>query len=162
MHGQSFANGRVEDRSVTTLPQGQGAAVGGAINGDAVPAMPAVATAPQNPPAIPPNAPQPNIVTAGNADSAAPLASRAKTPPISYNAGAAAASPQAATAGGVSVDSGSNVIGVTNTINGYNVDPNTAPVRLLAAQPSADAFLCEKWSTGACHRHSERALLQRG
>jgi uncharacterized surface anchored protein len=104
--------------------------VGGAINGANVAPLAAAATAPQSAPAIPPNAPQPNIVTAGNADSVAPLASRAKTPPISYNAGAATASPQSATAGAVS-GSGSNAIGATNNINGYNVDPNTAPARLL-------------------------------
>ena len=138
MHGQSFANGRIENRGVSILPQGQGAGLGGAINGK-MPQMPAVVTAPQSPPAIPPNAPQPNIVTAGNADSVAPLAAQAKTPPISYSAGAGVASPQApTTAGAVSVDSDSNasstVINMTNTINGYNVDPNTAPATGLPSR----------------------------
>jgi hypothetical protein len=130
MLGQGVVNGRIENPKFLAPPQGQGAGVGGAIDGAAAAPMPTVATAPQSAPAIPPNTPQPNIVTAGNADSVAALASRAKTPPISYNAGAATASPQAATAGAVS-GLGSNVISATNNINGYNVDPNTAPARLL-------------------------------
>ncbi len=106
--------------------------MGGAIDGANGAPMPAVATATQSPAAIPPNAPQPNIATAGNAESATPLAAQAKTPPIPYSQPrATAASPQVATAGAASVDSGANVIGATNTINGYNVDPNTAPARLL-------------------------------
>ena len=128
MLGQGVVNGRIEDRGLSALPQGQGAGVGSAINGANPARMPAATPAPSLP-AVPPSAPQPNIVTAGDAGSAAPLAAQAKTPPIHYSAGAASASPVAA--GAVSVDSDSNVIGATNTINGYNVDPNTAPARLL-------------------------------
>jgi carboxypeptidase family protein/putative zinc finger protein len=129
MPGQSTVNGRLENSRLAGLAQGQGAGAGGAVNGPPPAPMPAPAPAP-NLPAIAPNGPQPNVVTAGNADSTAPLAAQAKTPPIPYSqARAAAASPAAA--GAVSVDSDSNVIGATNTINGYNVDPNTAPARLL-------------------------------
>jgi Carboxypeptidase regulatory-like domain/Putative zinc-finger len=128
MPGQGVVSGRLENPRLPGLVQGQGAGTGGAING-AQAMDQAVAAAPQSLPAIPPNGPQPNIVTAGNAASTG-LAPQAKTPPIPYSqARAAAASPAAA--GAVSVDSDSNVIGATNMINGYNVDPNTAPARLL-------------------------------
>ena len=105
-------------------PRAQGGSAGGAINVANAPPMPA-----PNPPAMAPKPPQAIILTTGNADSAAPLASQAKTPTISYSAGAAVVSPAAA--GAVSVNSNSNAIAATNTINGYNVDPNTSPARPL-------------------------------